>query len=110
MKTHLKLIIAATMLAGCVMQRKDFPIIPIEGAPIRDCGHGFTVVSVRQENPPEHWEAYRTFCELYFHKTKIDEASPVFVSPSGRYAVYESDTLGGVVLYDAQQMKRFRVL
>ena len=76
----------------------------------RDAGGGFYTVDVPVKNPPGVWEAYRWTRHLYYKGKFLDEGDIPSVSPSGRFAVYESTTHGGIVLFDTASSTSFRVL
>jgi hypothetical protein len=76
----------------------------------RNAGNGFYTIDVREKNAPDFWEAYRWTRHLYYKGKFLDEGDSPGVSPSGRFAVYESATHGGVVLFDAKGSAFYRVV
>jgi hypothetical protein len=76
----------------------------------RDWGHGFYTIDICTELPAGHWEKYYWSRDLYFQKEKIDEASSADISPSGSFAVYESSIHGGIILFNAKNHKKYRVV
>ncbi len=72
-------------------------------------GNGFYLKSIRTENPPDFFEKYCYSTDLYFNNYRIDEASSVNISTSGRYAVFGSSTVGGIILFDNTNYKKYRV-
>ena len=76
----------------------------------RDLGKGFHTIEVRTELPEGSPEKYHLSRDLCYKSKKIDEALYAYISPSGRFAVYESMIHGGIVLYDTKGAEKYRVL
>jgi hypothetical protein len=76
----------------------------------RNASHGFYTIDVREENPPDFWEAYRWTRHLYYKGKFLDEGDSPSVSPSGRFVVYESTAHGGLVLFDTISSGFYRVV
>jgi len=93
-------------LAGCSSEESGDSVFRGQK---RELGKGFYTIDIRTNLPEGSSEKYRFSKELYYKKQKIDEAAYAFVSPSGRYAVYESLLGRGVVLFDAKKSERYHV-
>jgi len=106
--------LALVLVSGCATEKPE-PVVSgvilgMKQGRRRDAGHGFYTIDVRTKNPPGFWDAYHWGRHLYFKGKKIDKADPPDVSPSGRYAVYESAMHGGIVLFDSSTHNKLRVL
>ncbi len=106
-------LLLAVLVAGCTSSQppaKSGIVLGVKHGRKRDCGHGFYTVTVRTEMHPDHWEKYHWGSRLYYKGKMLDEhASDAEVSPSGRYAVYESPQHVGIVLFDSQTGTKYRV-
>jgi hypothetical protein len=94
-------LLLSTVQSACVSQQV---------AGTLDFGHGFRAVMVSSENPPEVSERVRIRYDLFYRHQKIDESSYVDISPSGRFAVYESSFHSGIVLFDSRGKNIYRVV
>lgn len=101
------IIVLSLFLAGCSFD--DSGSSATKGQK-RDLGHGFYTLDVRTDLPEGSAERYRFSKELYYKNNKIDEAAYAFVSPSGRYAVYESLLGRGIILFDAKKGRKYHVI
>jgi hypothetical protein len=98
-------------LIGCSSNKpRTFVVQGMTEGLKRDWGHEFYTIDVYTELPAGHWEKYYWSRDLYFQKEKIDEASSADISPSGRFAVYESRIHGGIILFDVKNHKKYQVV
>jgi hypothetical protein len=72
-------------------------------------GGDFYGVDRGRKAPPGHWESIIWSRDLYYRTHKLDESSYAEVSPSGRYAVYHSELYGGILLFDSQSGRIYRI-
>ena len=63
-------------------------------------GNGFRQVRRQQCNGPDVWEAIGHFDFLYFKKLELGRVGQLSISPSGRFALFES--VGRLLLFDAE--------
>ena len=70
----------------------------------RDLGHGFREVTRSVKNPPGHWEGIGHFGYVYYKDTLLDQCSgsDLFISPHGRYAIYNNSSTGQLTLFEAK--------
>ena len=81
---------------------------PCEGKPVghvlsvrsERLGHGFKLVRREVCNDPTFWEAIGHFDFLFFKSRELGQVGQRSISPSGRYALFES--AGKLLLFDAQ--------
>jgi len=107
------LIIGVVLVAMNACERapnKGFSVHGVEDGYRRNLGKGFYMIDVRVPMPTNHWEAYYWRRDLYFKDLNIDRASTAAISPSGRFAVYESFVHSGIVLFDTKILKKYRVI
>ena len=70
----------------------------------RQLGHGFREVTRSVKNPPGHWEGIGHFGYIYYKGTLLDQCSgsDFFISPKGRYAIYNNSSTGVLTLFEAK--------
>jgi hypothetical protein len=87
-----------------------FIVKGVEDGLKRDCGHHFYTIDRRVEMPPTHWEKYCWYRDFYYRRFKIEETGDIEISPSGRYALFGSDSLGGIFIFDSKSFYKYKVL
>ena len=63
-------------------------------------GHGFKLARRAVCNDPEFWEAIGHFHFLFFKDRELGQVGQRSISPSGRYALFES--VGKLLLFDVK--------
>lgn len=101
------LFLAVFFLTGCLPDEAETSAT--KGVK-RDLGKGFYTIEAHSELMEGSSEKYYLSVDLYYKNKKIDEALYAYISPSGRFAVYESMIHGGIVLFDAKRAKKYRVI
>jgi WD40 repeat protein len=104
------IIVSLLLLSFHCQNSNEFNVKGMSNGLKRNLGHHFYTIDRAKQMPPSHWESICWYREPYYNKLKIDRADGADISPSGNYALFASDSIGGVYLYNVNNNKKYKIL